>query len=288
MKRAQLLYSIIHCCTALLGPCRDVAPRTRRLARPPDKPEFLQRLASLRENFTLESLQRPRITLESLQRPRIAAPKIDAEGRREIRRKLVQTSRVVRVFAGKQFERNVFALFNATDANNDGELSETEAYPIVLQLYILANRQAPVNPPSRELAAKLFDDADLDGSGSLSRDEFVVFCTSLLGRTAYRIAVFNVVRFAVAPVLATAVARKLISENWILSLEPNLVQTLSVVIFVALLGNVALAALDTAERLRDNPPEIPVLFREEGSLPEFIAGLRRLVVRRDEEESDSL
>ena len=95
------------------------------------------------------------------------------------------------------------------------------------------------------------------------------------------------VRFAVAPVLATAVARKLISENWILSLEPNLVQTLSVVIFVALLGNVALAALDTAERLRDNPPEIPVLFREEGSLPEFIAGLRRLV-RRDEEESDSM
>ena len=287
MKRAALLYSIIHCCTALLGPCRDVAPRTRRLARPPDRPEFLQRFESLRENFTLESLQRPRITLESLQRPRIAAPKIDAEGRREIRRKLVQTSRVVRVFAGKQFERNVFALFNATDANNDGELSETEAYPIVLQLYILANRQAPVNPPSRELAAKLFDDADLDGSGSLSRDEFVVFCTSLLGRTAYRIAVFNVVRFAVAPVLATAVARKLISENWILSLEPNLVQTLSVVIFVALLGNVALAALDTAERLRDNPPEIPVLFREEGSLPEFIAGLRRLV-RRDEEESGSL
>ena len=101
------------------------------------------------------------------------------------------------------------------------------------------------------------------------------------------IGTFNVVRFAVAPVLATAVARKLISENWILSLEPNLVQTLSVVIFVALLGNVALAALDTAERLRDNPPEIPVLFREEGSLPEFIAGLRRLV-RRDEEESDSL
>ena len=129
MKRAALLYSIIHCCTALLGPCRDVAPRTRRLARPPDRPEFLQRFESLRENFTLESLQRPRITLESLQRPRIAAPKIDAEGRREIRRKLVQTSRVVRVFAGKQFERNVFALFNATDANNDGELSETEAYP---------------------------------------------------------------------------------------------------------------------------------------------------------------
>ena len=290
MKGAALLCSIIHCCTALLGPCRDVAPRTRRLARPPDRPEFLQRFESLRENFTLESLQRPRITLESLQRPRIAAPKIDAEGRREIRRKLVQTSRVVRVFAGKQFERNVFALFNATDANNDGELSETEAYPIVLQLYILANRQAPVNPPSRELAAKLFDDADLDGSGSLSRDEFVVFCTSLLGRTAYRIAVFNVVRFAVAPVLATAVARKLISENWILSLEPNLVQTLSVVIFVALLGNVALAALDTAERLRDNPPEIPVLFREEGSLPEFIAGLRRQLrrlARSDDEESGS-
>ena len=282
MRSAALLYSIIHC-TALLGPCRDVAPRTRRLARPPNRPEFLQRFESLRQNFTLESLQRPRIdfTLESLQRPRIAAPKIDAEGRREIRRKLVQTSRVVRVFAGKQFERNVFALFNATDANNDGELSETEAYPIVLQLYILANRQAPVNPPSREKAAKLFDDADLDGSGSLSRDEFVVFCTSLLGRTAYRIAVFNVVRFAVAPVLATAVARKLISENWILSLEPNLVQTLSVVIFVALLGNVALAALDTAERLRDNPPEIPVLFREEGSLPELL----RRIVRRDGDSS---
>ena len=52
-------------------------------------------------------------------------------------------------------------------------------------------------------------------------------------------------------------------------------------------SNVALAALDTAERLRDNPPEIPVLFREEGSLPEFIAGLRRLV-RRDEEEPDSM
>ena len=284
MRSAALLYSIIHCCTALLGPpCRDVVPRTRRLARPPDRPEFLQRFESLRQNFTLESLQRPRIdfTLESLQRPRIAAPKIDAEGRREIRRKLVQTSRVVRVFAGKQFERNVFALFNATDANNDGELSETEAYPIVLQLYILANRQAPVNPPSREKAAKLFDDADLDGSGSLSRDEFVLFCTSLLGRTAYRIAVFNVVRFAVAPVLATAVARKLISENWILSLEPNLVQTLSVVIFVALLGNVALAALDTAERLRDNPPEIPVLFREEGSLPELL----RRIVRRDGDSS---
>ena len=54
-------------------------------------------------------------------------------------------------------------------------------------------------------------------------------------------------------------------------------QTLSVVIFVALLGNVALAALDTAERLRDNPPEIPVLFREEGSLPELL----RRIARRD-------
>ena len=185
------------------------------LARPPRRSELADKLDALRParlNATIGALRgRANVTL-------------DAEARRVLREKLERTSRrtsrVVRVFAGDQFKKNLFALFESMDVDRDGRLSVDEAYPVVLQLYILANRQAPVNPPSRGQIAKLFDAADADGSGALSKDEFVVFCTALLGRTASRIAVFNVVRFAVAPVLATALAREL-SSNWIFRVEPS-------------------------------------------------------------------
>ena len=185
------------------------------LARPPRRSELADKLDALRParlNATIGALRgRANVTL-------------DAEARRVLREKLERTSRrtsrVVRVFAGDQFKKNLFALFESMDVDGDGRLSVDEAYPVVLQLYILANRQAPVNPPSRGQIAKLFDAADADGSGALSKDEFVVFCTALLGRTASRIAVFNVVRFAVAPVLATALAREL-SSNWIFRVEPS-------------------------------------------------------------------
>ena len=45
------------------------------------------------------------------------------------------------------------------------------------------------------------------------------------------------------------------------------------VVSIASLGNVALAALNVAERLREAPPEVPVLFREDG-LPELLARWR--------------
>ena len=188
------------------------------LARPPRRSELADKLDALRParlNATIGALRgRANVTL-------------DAEARRVLREKLERTSRrtsrVVRVFAGDQFKKNLFALFESMDVDQDGRLSVDEAYPVVLQLYILANRQAPVNPPSRGQIAKLFDAADADGSGALSKDEFVVFCTALLGRTASRIAVFNVVRFAVAPVLATALAREL-SSNWIFRVEPSVLR----------------------------------------------------------------
>ena len=244
-----LLFLLVDGGAGFLGRC-DVRRRSSHsplLARPPSRrSELLEQLDALRPSRLNGTL--------------------DAGQRKALRERLERTSRVVRVFAGAQFEKKVFDAFDATDGDGDGAVSPEEVYPVVLQLYILANRQAPVNPPSRAKIAQLFAAADADGSGTLSRSEFYDFVLALLGRTASRIAVFNVVRFAVAPVLATALAREL-SSNWLFRVEPALVSTLLVVACVAALGNVALAALDFGERLWEAPPEVPILFRDDAAGP---------------------
>ncbi|EOD27870.1 hypothetical protein EMIHUDRAFT_434920 [Emiliania huxleyi CCMP1516] len=73
-------------------------------------------------------------------------------------------------------------IFDAADTNKDGRVDIDESYVLILKLYIKVNRQAPVNPPSREVSEVLFRAADNDGSGRLNKEEFLELATTLLGR----------------------------------------------------------------------------------------------------------
>ena len=91
-------------------------------------------------------------------------------------------------FLAQRFQALASRAFDVADYNKDGSVDATEAYMVVLQLYVQINRHAPVNPPPRGLVLKLFAAADKEKTGKLSRDEFSslasVLCARAVGRRA--------------------------------------------------------------------------------------------------------
>ena len=153
----------------------------------------------------------------------------------------------IKTVTGRSFETAANKIFDAADSNEDGSIDSEETYELVLKLYCQVNRRAPIKPPTKEAVNVLFSQVDVDANGGLTRQEFGRFCRLLIGRAAVRIAGFNVVRFGVAPLAAAAIA-----SNY--ALLP-IVRTLLSVVFIAFLGNLALAAVDSIEGLlnRDDP-----------------------------------
>jgi len=158
---------------------------------------------------------------------------------------LIQVQRKLEFLTGKGFEAAASKIFNEADTNKDGQVDVKETYELVLKFYILINRRAPIKPPSKEVILQLFNAYDKDVSGKLTKKEFCGFCSNLVGRAAVRIAGFNAVRYAVAPLLAAKIA-----SEWVLPiLDPSIQLTLLTLFFVAFLGNVILAAVDALEVL---------------------------------------
>ena len=99
------------------------------------------------------------------------------------------------------FEGMVSGIFDDADTNNDGKVDISEAYILILKLYININRQAPIAPPSRATADLLFRTSDNDDSGKLSKQEFTELASKLFGRAGLRVASYKIITVLVAPLL---------------------------------------------------------------------------------------
>eukprot|EP00802_Teleaulax_amphioxeia_P020531 Tamp_20820.p1 GENE.Tamp_20820~~Tamp_20820.p1 ORF type:complete len:156 (+),score=25.88 Tamp_20820:549-1016(+) len=71
-------------------------------------------------------------------------------------------------------------------------------------MYIQINRQAPIEPPSKELVDRMFKAADKDKSGYVSKEEFCELAGPLCARSFSRVAVYKFVNTVGAPVFAVA------------------------------------------------------------------------------------
>ena len=118
MRVVPLAVLVVSWCAAFHAPCRrGVWPRQRLLARRLPTDELVKSLESKVAAFK-------RARLGNVTAP---APVDPAVRRRRMREQLRRTKTVARLFLGQQFERNVFALFDAADVNEDGRLSLEEA-----------------------------------------------------------------------------------------------------------------------------------------------------------------
>jgi len=92
------------------------------------------------------------------------------------------------------------------------QVDEYEAQVLVLAIYLKLNRQAPVEPPSRETVAALFKAADKDKSGCLTKEEFSGLATSLCAAAFARVASYKCLQILCAPLLAAYIAKKVCGE----------------------------------------------------------------------------
>ena len=157
----------------------------------------------------------------------------------------MQLQQQVVQLTGNSLEAAASRIFDEADVNDDGVVDAKEAYELVLKLYCWINRRAPLQPPTKDVMEQLFLQADVDSNGKLSREEFTGFCRELSGRAAVRIVGFNAIRFGVAPIIAAKLA-----ADWLLpGVDPALEQTALTIIFIAFLGNIALATVDALENI---------------------------------------
>lgn len=154
-------------------------------------------------------------------------------------------------------------IFDDADTNQDGSISTSETYELVLKMYVKINRKAPIPPPSREKVQELFRGADADRSGRLSRDEFRSLALVLASRASTRLVAHKIVTIVCAPLLAVEVVRISLGKEWVRKLADRVLpervtgvkvagmvrkaefwRTALTVGFVVTLGNLMLAAMD--------------------------------------------
>ena len=111
------------------------------------------------------------------------------------------------------FEGMVSGIFDDADTNNDGKVDISEAYILILKLYININRQAPIAPPSRATADLLFRTSDNDDSGKLNKQEFTELASKLFGRAGLRVASYKIITVLVAPLLGALLASYLCASH---------------------------------------------------------------------------
>ena len=170
---------------------------------------------------------------------------------------------VVRVaesgFLAQRFQALASRAFDVADYNKDGSVDATEAYMVVLQLYVQINRHAPVNPPPRGLVLKLFAAADKEKTGKLSRDEFSSLASVLCARAVIRIVLHKVMTLLGGPLCASWLVLKLPGRSSVTTLFARIIpvrfhavmltqgfaRILLTVGFCVSLGNIACKILDS-------------------------------------------
>ena len=114
-----------------------------------------------------------------------------------------------------RYERFIERIYNNADSNHDGSISAQEVYDLVLRLYIYVNRQAPIDPPTRDAVHRLFQISDTNRNRRISRDEFTQLARLLGNRAFSRILTCKLISLLVAPCLATLLVRQLSQQAWL-------------------------------------------------------------------------
>lgn len=161
----------------------------------------------------------------------------------------------------KRYDRFVQKIFDDADTNKDHAISEAETYELVLKLYILINRQAPINPPSRETVHALFELSDSDNNRRINRQEFMSLATIVSRGALLRVMAHKVITLFGAPLLATSVVRQLskppaqpmltqfavryVPEPWLPTMtSPALYEMTLIILFVSTLGSAIMNFVD--------------------------------------------
>lgn len=113
--------------------------------------------------------------------------------------------------------------FDALDCDSDGVLSFEEVYEIMLLVSIRVNQKAPIPPPPRGTARKLFEKADKDKSGTLSRDELKTIVALAMPRTTIRLAAYTLLKYLLAPTLSIKTVETLSGNATLLEIGNKLV-----------------------------------------------------------------
>eukprot|EP00967_Tisochrysis_lutea_P111815 scaffold176144_cov30-Tisochrysis_lutea.AAC.1 len=93
--------------------------------------------------------------------------------------------------------------FRDADISGDGSVDSAEVYAVVLGLYLQIGTLAKVTPPERAHVLKLAAKFDMDGSGLLAEDEFILFVTVLFENVAARVAAQVLLAGLLSPYLAS-------------------------------------------------------------------------------------
>jgi len=162
-----------------------------------------------------------------------------------------------------RFDRLIHEVFDDADSNQDGSINFAECYELVLKLYVNINRQAPIPPPSRRVVHRLFVKSDRNRNNRVSLEEFRALAKTLGRRALTRVAAHKIMTWLVAPLLAEYVVRQLTYFKWLERVarqivpvqyesrvlptitSPNFYRTILMVVFMATLGNIFIAAINT-------------------------------------------
>lgn len=165
---------------------------------------------------------------------------------------------VVNSFVGTRLNRYADTLFENSDIDKDGSISPTEAYNLVLLLYIKVNQKVPISPPSREKVQNVFNRQDQGRKGKLVKAEFKDLVRILLKRTTARVVTYKTLSLFAAPLLAMQVVSGLSGKVWLYDLGVKYVPqrfagmaltrqfwtSVLTVVFISTLGSMGLMVID--------------------------------------------
>lgn len=105
-------------------------------------------------------------------------------------------------------------VFDQNDIDGDNEIDKTELYCLVLQIYTTVINYFPscLYPPSKIQTDALFVKFDLDRSGHLSKEEFVLLASVLVESIAMRIAAQISITLLAAPLIGTTLVNAAIAH----------------------------------------------------------------------------
>lgn len=174
----------------------------------------------------------------------------------------VSKRRFLPSFLRPRLERQVDKLFDKADTNKDGTVDMTEAYEMVLRMYIKLNQKAPIPPPSRDKVYTIFRKSDANFDNQISRSEFTSLVRVLSRRAMARLVAHRLVTLVAAPLLATELIQILRQQPFIRRKVPkyaaylipdhleaelmsaSFARTALIIVFVATLGNFAIGIVN--------------------------------------------
>ena len=76
-------------------------------------------------------------------------------------------------------------IYTSADLNQDGRINFHECYELILQMYVLINRQAPIPPPKRHVVRRLYNEYDTNHNNHISREQFKFLSRRICQRAIY-------------------------------------------------------------------------------------------------------